>query len=194
MNRNRPSWRWLLAGVVITVVVAAAAGLVIRGVYADPTAPEAALAGLPSATAAPDQEPGDGRVQLAPDARNHPDALQVLAVLQRQFDAINTGNYNAWTTTVMADKLKDLPRQKWHDDYATTKDGSIVVHRIDPGASGGLVVLVTFTSTQSIDRAPPDFPYSCIHWRMMYPITQERGDALVDTVRPANVLRGRCGI
>lgn len=189
--RSRLPWRWLLVGGCVTVVLAVAAGLVVREVFANPT--HAASAPTASVTSAPPQhEPGSGVVQAAPDVRNHPDSGPVLDVLQRQFDAINRGDYAMWTTTVVAGKLKDLPPAKWRSDYETTKDGSIVVHRIDPGPGGGVVVLVSFTSTQSTEKAPPDFAYPCIRWQMMYPIVQERGEPRVDAVRPANVLRSPC--
>lgn len=190
--RPRLPWRLLLVGVVVTIVLAVAAGLVVREVYANPARSVGAPT-TPPATSAPSTEvPGSGIVQAVPDVRSHPDSAQVLALLQRQFDAINRGDYATWTTTVVASKLKDLPQSKWRSDYETTKDGTIVLHRIDPGPAGGVVALVSFTSAQSLDKAPPDFKYSCIRWQMMYPIVQEHGEPRIDTVRPANVLRAQC--
>lgn len=193
VSRSRPSWRWLLAAVVVVVTAGAAAGLVVREVYANPGKIPATPAVVPLTPISPSPGVGSSDVQALPGAMTHPDAGRVLDLLRRQFDGINTLNYPMWSSTVTADKVQEKPRAQFLLDFGSTKDSHVVVHRIDPGQNGGLRVLVSFTSTQAVAKAPPDFRYPCIRWSMIFPVIDEDGELKVDTVSPASILHSQCG-
>lgn len=97
----------------------------------------------------------------------------VLSLLQAYFDAINAKNYDAWRDTVTSQRLASTSRAEWLHNYHTTRDGSIVVYRIESGGVAALRVLLSFVSTQDPGAAPPDFPHTCIRWRVVFPLTLE---------------------
>jgi hypothetical protein len=137
----------------------------------------AALASRNSRPGPPDvpaEGVGSSEVQLSPDAANHPAAEDVLAQLQRHYDAINERDYAQWRATVVPARSAALDEGDWQDAYASTKDGFIRVERIDPdrgaGPDGGLLVRVRFISTQAVEDAPPDLRAERICWRSTLPM------------------------
>lgn len=193
VSRSRPSWRWLLAAVVVVTMAGAAAGLVVREVYAHPGSVPATPAVVPLTPISPSPGVGSSDVQALAGVMTHPDAGRVLDLLRRQFDGINTLNYPMWSSTITSAEVHQKSKAEFLVDFASTKDSHVVVHRIDPGQNGGLRVLVSFTSTQDVSQAPRDFPYPCIRWSMIFPVTNEDGDLKVDTVNAASILHSQCG-
>ncbi|HYH33194.1 MAG TPA: hypothetical protein VD903_22715 [Pseudonocardia sp.] len=118
----------------------------------------------------PGEGAGPGEVELSPYAARHPEAGSVRAQLQRHYDAINERDYAQWRATVVAARAEALGEDAWHDAYATTRDGTIRVHRIDPAPDGGLLVRVAFVSTQAAEDAPPDLQATRICWRSTLPM------------------------
>lgn len=114
---------------------------------------------------------GPAEVQLSPDARAHPSGEVVRAQLQAHYGAINAGDYAAWRETVVPARSERLPEAAWKSAYATTRDGSIRVERIDDVPGGGVVVRVRFVSTQDPADAPPGLPAARICWRSSLPMT-----------------------
>ncbi len=112
----------------------------------------------------------------------------VRSLLQRHFDAINNRDYAAWTSTVVSRCPREMPESKWQADYASTRDGSILVHRIEPSPEG-TIVLLSFTSTQAEAQAPLSLPGStCTNWWVSYRIVVERNQPRIDAgVRHATV-------
>ena len=159
-------------------------GLLARELYRAPDQRPDTMLGLPSSTARPlAQQPGPGRVELTPDAALHPQHEVIQQLLQTYFDAINNLDYDQWKTTVTKTRIQAKPRADWLKDYASTKDGSILVYRIDALTDQELRVLIGFTSVQDPSKAPDELPdASCVQWRLALPLTQEAGRWKVDTV------------
>lgn len=176
--------RWLLPVVVVIVSLMVGGGLLAREVYRVPDPQPDAILALPSTTARPlAQQPGPGTVELTPDAAAHPQHEVVQQLLQDYFDSINNRDYDRWKTTVTKDRIQAKTRSAWQQDYQSTKDGSILVYRIDAVTDKNLLVLLGFTSVQDVSQAPESLPgATCVHWRLTLPITVESGHWKIDSV------------
>ncbi len=130
---------------------------------------------MPAAPRAP--EPGPATVVLVDDAALHPYAERIRKLLQQYFDAINAGDYKLWRGAVIPQWARDTGEGAWHAQYKSTLDGSMVVHRLEPRAGGGLVALTSFTSLQNPADAPPELPVRCLRWWVSYPLIGD-GDQL----------------
>ena len=161
----------------ITVIATALGGLLTRDLYADtaPPAPAPVLPGPPSSLP-PSEQPGPVNVQGTLDATAHPLYETFRSLLQNYFEAINSKDYERWTSTVTSKRRKDAPEEDWQTDYRTTKDGSIVLYRIESGADDTARVLLEFTSTQGIKEAPAELPVPCIHWNVVWAFAKENGE------------------
>jgi hypothetical protein len=169
---------WLIPVLIVVVSLTVGGGLLAREFYQAPRTGYRTQATSPSprpTSLAPHQQPGSARVRLSADAAAHPRAEPVRKLLQAYFNAINTRDYNLWSTTVVTARIKAQPRQEWLSNYGTTKDGSIVVYRIDAAPEKRLTVLLGFTSTQAIADAPPELPRRCIRWHLALPLVREYG-------------------
>ncbi|WP_344867907.1 hypothetical protein [Amycolatopsis ultiminotia] len=186
MSAQSPSrQRWLIPVLVVVLSVTVAGGLLARELYhgageqADAIAP---ITVPPSTSDEPREEPGPPRVEITPDVANHPQDEVVRGVLQAYFDALNSKDYQAWSETVSDARRDQTTLADWKRDFQSTKDGSILLYRIEPGAQNSLRVLVGFTSTQSLNEAPVNFQYPCIRWRLVLPMKFERGAYRIDAV------------
>lgn len=167
---------WLLPVLLIAVIATALGGLLARDLYADPD-PQTPAPVLPTQSSIPPSaQPGPATVEGTVDAVAHPLHETVRTLLQTYFDAINTKDYAAWSRTVTRERQEDASEKKWLNDYQTTRDGSIVIYRIEMAAQDTARVLMTFTSTQDIQDAPQELPVDCIHWNVVFALTVERGD------------------
>lgn len=122
-------------------------------------------------------EPGPATVVLVEDVALHPDAERIRKVLQQYFDGINAGDYKLWSGAVIPQWARDTGEAAWRAQYRSTLDGSMVVHRLEPRAGGGLVALTSFTSLQNPADAPPELAVRCLRWWVSYPLIGE-GEAL----------------
>ncbi|MDU0292517.1 hypothetical protein, partial [Saccharothrix longispora] len=178
------SSRVLLPLVLVIAAATAGVGVAAREVYQRPPVvpgDQIAVPGTGTGESVPrSAQPGSGVVQLSVDASLHPEGQRVHEVLQRLFDSINNRDYELWTKAVTAERVATLSRQKWLDDYRTSADGSILVHRIEVVGPTRLRVLMTLTSTQDLADAPADLQSDCIEWRVVYPLELERGAWRVD--------------
>jgi hypothetical protein len=159
--------------VVLTLVLASAvgAGLLLRGLQPPERVAGAAQMGSISNRATPrPPEPGPATVVLVEDVALHPNADRIRKLLQQYFDAINTGDYPLWRRSVIPQWARDLGERAWHGQYRSTLDGSIVVHRLEPRAGGGLLALTSFTSLQNPADAPRELPVRCLRWWVSYPL------------------------
>src|SRR5262249_34724282 len=84
-------------------------------------------------------EPGSGTVSLTEDVTLYASAERIRKVLQQYFDAINAGNYKLWSGAVIPQWSRDTGEDAWRAQYRSTLDGSMVVHRLEPRAGGGLI-------------------------------------------------------
>jgi hypothetical protein len=183
---------WVLPVLAVVVIGAGAvAGLGIRELASRSTATGPSTS-APSVTTTAGERPGSGIVELSQDAAAHPQADAVRALLQRHFDAINNRDYAAWASTVVGRRSREMPEPKWQADYSSTKDGSILVHRIEPSPDG-TIVLLSFTSTQDAAKAPASLPGStCTNWWVSYRVVEERGQRRIDAGVRHTTLNANC--
>jgi hypothetical protein len=178
------SARLLLPVVFVVAAATAGVGVLAREVYQRPAqAPVDQIAVPSSGPSSPvprSAQPGSGTVQLSIDASQHPDDQRVRDVLQQFFDAINTLDYDQWARTVTTSRVSQTPKSRWLSDYESSRDGTILVHRIESVTPTRLRVLMTFTSTQAVVKAPAELQADCIRWRVVYPLQEERGTLRVD--------------
>lgn len=172
--------RWLLPVVVLVVIATGAAALVARQIYAEPEpAPPSAVVG--DERVPPGEQPGDATVHATKDVTAHPLYDTVRGVLQTYFDAINARDYVRWRTVVTSKRMRNEPERDWRVAYRSTRDGNIVIHRIESGPPGTARVLLSFTSVQSPEDAPLELPEPCIRWRVVFPFAEEDGDWKLDS-------------
>lgn len=172
MPPDRPRQLWLLPVLLITVIATAVGALFARTWYAD-TTPDTPPAVLPTTSVPQDEQPGTRDVNGTPDATAHPLYQTVRVLLQRYFDAINDKDYAAWQRTVISERVQRQPEQKWRNDYRTTRDGSVVIFRVELGEDDTARVLMTFTSVQDPADAPQELPAACIRWNVVFPLVRE---------------------
>jgi len=167
--------RWLIPVVVVVLSVTVGGGLLARELYqrqeADaPIGTEPIVVSSSTTPLAPDEEPGSDTVLVTPDVSIHPQGDAVRQVVQDYFRAINARDYQLWRTTVTAERQRNQPADKWVNSFKSTKDGSILIYRIERGGGDSLRVLVGFTSTQNLADAPDEFQETCIRWRVVLPM------------------------
>lgn len=172
--------RWLVPVVVVITGAAVAAGLVGRAVYSRPEEAKGAPTVVPSSSVA-GPFPGSAEVRLSPDAFTHPDRTDVQRVLQAYFDSINSRDFAGWRGVVTARRVSVTPEAGWLSAYESTRDGGMVVQRIESDVVGRRVrVMISFVSTQDVAKAPPALPEGCIRWRVVYVLVREGGEFKVD--------------
>lgn len=173
--------------VVVVVAVTVAGGVLARDFYQRESPPQAVVE-LPATKALkPSEQPGLDTVQMTPDAAQHPYTATVRRLLQAYFDGINGRSYERWRISVSAARVKDMPEAKWRNDYQTTRNGSILVRRIESAPDGTLRILLSFTSTQKVADAPTELPSGCIRWDLMWPLAYELGEWRIAAVPPGTV-------
>ena len=174
------------------LLAAAGAGVLVRQLQATASADGAASIAHNAPPRAPAPGPGPTTVALVEDVAVHPDAERVRRVLQRYFDAINAGDYKLWRSTVTPQYARDIGEATWRDQYRSTLDGSIVLHRLEPRAGGGLVALLSFTSLQDPADAPPELPVRCLRWWVSYPLIGDAAELRLSPNPPSASLRVPC--
>ncbi len=176
----------LTAALVLLLGIVIASGIVVRARLGEPSA-GAAGGPLP----APGQA-GSAVVELSADARAYPGAAAVRALLHTYFDAVNSRDYPRWATTVVPDLAARQPETTWASDLAGTRDGTILVSRIEEAdAGGGLLVLVSFATVAPVQNAA-DLPAGRSCWNASYSLVQEDGSLRLDSPRAGSVIRVSC--
>lgn len=160
------------------VVVTAVAAVVAHGLYHRTPV----LAPIPVATGTPSvvpssAEPGPGAVSVTPDVLRDPVHADVQRLLQRYFDAINDRRYDEWRSVVTVTMASQKSRQAFLAGYESTRDGSILVYRVDRALDGGLRVLLSFHSTQSPADAPQGHQVGCLVWQVVWPLSWDAKEA-----------------
>lgn len=182
--------RALFVVVIVVLAGAVGTGVLLRGLQ--PAAGAARIGSIGNKAVPRPPEPGPATVVLVEDAALHPDADRIQKVLQKYFDAINAGDYRLWRSAVIPQWARDLGESAWHGQYRSTLDGSIVVHRLEPRAGGGLVALTSFTSLQNPADAPPELPVRCLRWWVSYPLIGEGDQLRLGPSAPSANLRVAC--
>jgi hypothetical protein len=162
----------------VVVVATAVSALVAHNLYLQPAAagpppivPTTGTSSMPSS-----EEPGPTQVQITPDVSRDTLHTNIQQILQTYFDAINDKSYGQWRSVVTAAMARQNPEKAFLQGYESTKDGSIVVYRVDTSPDGGLRVLLTFHSVQDVADAPPTYPHTCIAWRVVWALTDNADD------------------
>jgi len=179
VTSGSPRQLWLLPVLLITVIATALGALVTRDLYAEQETAPPAVVQSSRTEVPPSEQPGSPKVQGTPDAAANPLFRTLQSLLQRYFDAVNATDFDAWSTTVTAQRLEATPREKWETDYRSTKDGNILIYRIEATGDDTARVLLHFTSTQDPASAPPELPVDCIHWNLVWAFERERGEWLL---------------
>lgn len=128
---------------------------------------------LRTAPELPAEGAGEAEVLLSADARTHPAAALVRDQLQAHYDAINARDWSAWETTVSPERSAALPEEAFRAAYASTRDGTIRIDRIDDLPGRRVLVRVRFVSTQDLDAAPDAARAERICWRSSLPMSGE---------------------
>jgi hypothetical protein len=188
---------WL--AVLGAAAVAAGGGLAAREFYqpkpVDHPAPAPAVTTAPSTTVPAEAQPGSGTVTATQDVVDHPQFSGIRSMLQDHFDSINARDYGKWRSTVTKQRADGFPEQDWKSNYKSTRDGSILVYRIDAVTDRRLRVLVAFTSTQAIEDAPPQLPKGCIRWHIVLPLSREGSKWKIDAgSEGASPRHDECGV
>jgi hypothetical protein len=177
---------WIGPVIGVVLVLTAVGGLVARSVY-QPTAnastpPSAASPPSTDVTTSgtPAVQPGSSQVKLSADAALSPYGAAVQSLLQTYYNAINGGNYPDWESTVAPELIQQFPQQSWASAFKSTRDGSMYVYRINAAPGNQLRLLITFTSTQDLDRAPQNFRFTCIGWSTVTTLVNTRSGWKVD--------------
>lgn len=169
--------RWLLPVLVAVVCLAVAGGVLVRDLYQHEQ-PETTAVELPTPSSLkPSEQPGSPAVKLSPDAALHPYGETVRALLESYTNGINSKNYERWMTSVTRERVLGAPEPQWQHDYRSTRNGSILVHRIESAPDDRLRILFSFTSSQDQRDAPEDLRHNpkatCIHWWLSLPLALE---------------------
>lgn len=159
----------------LAVIATAVGGLLARQVYEKPVATVPSVVQPPSSVPEADQ-PGSSTVIGTDEAVRHPLYKDIRSVLQTNFDAINANDYDLWRQVVTDERAETMSRELWHTDFATSRDGTIVIYRIEVRGEAEAVVLLKFTSTQAPEKAPSELPVGCILWNVVYPMVEEDGE------------------
>jgi hypothetical protein len=188
---------WL--AVLGAAAVAAGGGVAAREFYkpkpVDDLATPPVVTAAPSTTVPAEAQPGPHVVMATQDVVDHPQFSEIGPMLQDHFDSINDKDYGKWRSTVTKQRAAGHPEQSWKSEYKSTRDGSILVHRIDAAADRKLRVMVAFTSTQAIEDAPQELPKSCIRWRIVLPLTREDNKWKIDVgSEGASPRHDECGV
>ena len=177
MSTGSPRQLWLLPVLLITVIATALGGLLARDLYSEePASPPPTVVATSASPGPSGEQPGPSKVQATADVVTHPLYGTLRGLLQTYFDAINAKDYEQWSSVVTYKRQTLQPEDEWMKAYGTTTDGNIVMHRIEARGDGTARVLLTFTSTQAKEDAPPVLPEPCIHWNVVWAFSTEDGD------------------
>jgi hypothetical protein len=168
---RRPNNTWWIAPVLGVVVLTMAVGaLVAHSIYHQPAVTAAPVVASTESSVPRKDEPGPSTVTFAPDVALYPQHTQVLAVLQTYFNSINDKDYDAYVSIATQASAAEQTKKQFTDNYATTRDGSIFVYRIDAAPHNGLRVMLSFVSTQALANAPTNLKSTCIQWQLVKPL------------------------
>jgi hypothetical protein len=174
---RKTSRPWIGPVIGVVLVLTAVGGLVARSIYqpgsnASATPPTAAPP--PSTDVPTSGTPGSTKVKMSADAAQSPYGGSILDLLQAYYDAINLGSYPAWVGTATPNLIASLPEPYWDAAYKSTQDTGMYVYRINAAPGNQLRVLITFTSHQSLAKAPSYAKFTCIDWQAILTVTQTK--------------------
>lgn len=201
---NRP----LVAAVAVAVLVIGAVSVIV-GTAGQSSGPAAVAAGPttssdsspysypPGTAAAPTTEASStvsasGVAQLVADAASHPRAQTVLALVDRYFTAINSRDYNSWSSTVVPRRAAQQAADSWLRAYRSTTDSTVVINSIADTGADAVTVGLSFVSTQNDEDAPADLPVDKICWRTQWPVVDLSSGGKIDTAPRGSTTKQAC--
>jgi hypothetical protein len=131
-------------------------------------------------------------VAPAPALAGRPETAEVVRLLTRYFDAINTRNFAASHTTLVDRPGLPKDEAEFQDQYRSTHDEDVRLLNLRPDGEGGYLASVSFTSYQNPADAPADTPSPCLVWSMAYPLARVDGTLLIDEIGRSSVAYRRC--
>ena len=146
----------------------------------------------PSATPSASQTPtptmspspaSSGMVSVAPGVSANPAAPPVTAYLNRYFNAINSHNYQEWSSLLDAQMQADNTQASFTTGYGTTTDSAETLTAISGTGGGGEAATVSFTSRQNPAHSIDDSP--CTNWTITL-FLEPQGSSYVDTPPPSS--------
>lgn len=174
--------------VVILFIAAAAAGGVLlytrhhtpteaarNSAHSTRTTPPAPSAGVASPSgqddSTPAQSPSDtspsssepGAVTVAASVSQDPNASSVASFLGQYFTAINTRDYQSYSSLLSPQLQQGLTQSQFENGYRSTVDSNETLVNISTASDGDLAAEVTFTSHQD-PADSPDQSESCTNW------------------------------
>lgn len=187
----RRFWPLFLVGLVL--LGAGAAGLSLRQAESRTSEDPLVPAVIDTTSARPRaEEPGPSTVEFTPDASAHPDAAAIRSTLTGYFDAINNRDFDKWRAHVTSKVALEYQRANWMADYASTKDGSILVRRVINSPNNTLRIMLSFTSTQDEAKSPASARSDCNRWRSTYQLAWEGRLLRIDKGSPQSTVVTIC--
>ena len=122
-----------------------------------------------------------GQVTIGPAASQNANASSVAAFLGRYFTAINTRDYQSYSS-LLSPPMRQTAAQ-FASGYRSTVDSAETLVSISAGPNGDLVAAVTFTSHQD-PADSPDHQQSCTKWSITLFLEQTSGGYLIDQPPP----------
>jgi hypothetical protein len=160
----------------VVVVATAVAALLVHGVYQRSAAAAPLVVSTGSSSVPRSAEPGSSVVTVTPDVLRFSGHTEVQQLFQTYFSAINAKRYDQWLSVVTPDLADEEPQAQFLSGYKSTRDGSILVYRVDSAPRNGLRVLLSFHSVQDVADAPPKFPFACVAWQVVSPLSWDPDD------------------
>jgi hypothetical protein len=160
----------------VVVVATAVAALLAHGVYQRSAAAPPLVVSTGSSSVPRSAEPGSPVVTVTPDVLRFAEHTQVQQLFQTYFNAINAKRYDQWRSVVTSDLADEEPQAQFLNGYKSTRDGSILVYRVDSAPHNGLRVLLGFHSVQDVADAPARFPFACVAWQVVSPLSWDADD------------------
>jgi hypothetical protein len=124
---------------------------------------------------------GAGQVTIGPAASQNANASSVAAFLGRYFTAINTRDYQSYSS-LLSPPMRQTAAQ-FASGYRSTVDSAERLVSISAGPNGDLAATVTFTSHQD-PADSPDHQQSCTNWSITLFLERTSGGYLIDQPPP----------
>jgi hypothetical protein len=189
---GRPSRRppWVLIALLIIVLAGGvgAAAVLLSGGHGHSPSSQATPSNRPSSAAATpthtassppaSSTPGQGKVGVAASVTGDAQTPQVVALLDRYFNAINTHNYPGYFGLLTTQQQQQISQSQFDKGFASTKDSSETLQTLSAASGGDVTVTVTFTSHQD----PADSingHESCTNWHITMYLQRSGGSYLI---------------
>lgn len=199
----RPSQAAVIGVVVAVAVVLGGTGVLLTDpapspgssspwANVSPVLPNLAGVGTGAGTSSSGSVGQSGLTTLSSSASQHQYAATVQNLLERHFSAINTRDFDAWSTTVEPRRAAEQSSSSWSREYRSTRDSNVQVTSITTGDTDRVTVGLTFVSDQDPVDAPADLPVSRICWTSRWPVSSIASGGRIGIPPPRTTSRRAC--